>query len=202
MTSLSRGSLRAVFERFTMAHADVDVRFIESGRSELLTLLNHRRIDIVYAAGGPQTAVGDGFTLAEEDIFLAVQAGGALAGRERLDWQDVFDATFLVSAREPGPEIHDYIIRRVTDLGRVATVLRHRLERESIMSLVGLGLGVGLVADYWRGVSYSNVAFIPIGNGEERVPFSLTWCPENDNPALRRFISLARIEAKRNGALS
>ena len=202
MASLSRGSLRAVFERFTMAHADVDVCFVEASRNELLTLLNHRRIDVSYASGDPETAVGDGFTLAKEDIFLAVQAGGHLARRERLAWQDIVDATFVVSAREPGPEIQDYIVRRVTGLGRTATVRRHRLDRESIMSIVGLGLGVSLVADYWRGVRYPNVAFIPIGNGDERIPFYLTWRQANDNNSQRRFISLARIEAKRNGVVS
>lgn len=70
------------------------------------------------------------------------------------------------------------------------------------MTLVGLGLGVSLVADHWRGVTYPNVSFVPIGDVNEKVPFSITWRPENDNPALRRFISLARIEAQRNGALS
>ena len=126
-----------------------------------------------------------------------MQADGALADRERLKWEDVADATFVVSAREPGPEIHDYIIRRVSDLGRTATVRRHRLGREGIMTLVGLGLGVSLVADHWRGVSYPNVAFVPIGDDEERVPFALAWRPENDNPALRRFVSLARVHARK-----
>lgn len=202
IASLSRGPLRGVFESFLTAHEDVDICLIESDRSELLTLLNHRRIDAVYAAGEPETAVGDGLTVAEEDIFLAVQADGPFADRERLKWKDVADATFVVSAREPGPEIHDYIIRSVSDLGRAATVRRHRLGREGIMTLVGLGLGVSLVADHWRGVSYPNVAFVPIGDDEERVPFALTWRPENDNPALRRFVSLARIEGQQRASPS
>ena len=197
IASLSSGPLRGVFESFLTAHEDVDICLIESDRSELFTLLNHRRIDAVYAAGEPETAVGDGLTVAEEDIFLAVQADGALADRERLKWEDVADATFVVSAREPGPEIHDYIIRRVSDLGRTTTVRRHRLGREGIMTLVGLGLGISLVADHWRGVSYPNVAFVPIGDDEERVPFALAWRPENDNPALRRFVSLARVHARK-----
>ena len=70
------------------------------------------------------------------------------------------------------------------------------------MALVGLGFGVSLVADHWRGVSYPNVTFVPVGHEDETVPFSITWRPENDNPALRRFLSLARIEARRSGALS
>lgn len=202
IASLSRGPFRSVFESFLTAHKDVDLCLVESDRSELLTLLNHRRIDAVYASGEPETAAGEGLTLAEEDIFLAVHADGLLARRERLRWQDVADATFVVGAREPGPEIHDYIIRKVSDLGRAAAVRRHRLGREGIMTLVGLGLGVSLVADHWRGVCYPNVAFVPIGEEEERIPFSLTWHPENDNPALRRFVSLARAAAQQRASPS
>lgn len=159
-------------------------------------------MDVVVAAGEPDPVYGDGLLLARETIYLAVPADHEWAGWERLQWDDVRGATFVVSAREPGPEIHDYILRRVSDLGRAAHVRRYGLGREGIMALVGLQLGVSLVADHWRGVQYPNVTFVPLGDEEECVPFSLTWRPENDNPALRRFISLARIEAKRNGALS
>lgn len=202
IASLSKGPLRTVLERFLQSHENVDLCLIESDRSELLTLLSHRRMDAVVAAGDPETTNGDGLLLARETIYLAVPADHEWAECDRLFWDDVRDATFVVSAREPGPEIHDYILRRLSDLGRTAHVRRHRLGREGIMTLVGLGLGVSLVADHWRGVQYPNVTFVPIGYEDETVPFSIIWRPENDNPALRRFLSLARIEAKRNGALS
>ena len=65
------------------------------------------------------------------------------------------------------------------------------------MNLVGLGLGVSLVAEHWCGVSYPGVVFRPVGGEDERVRFSLVWRPENDNPALRRFVSLARVHARK-----
>ncbi|MEE4537151.1 MAG: LysR substrate-binding domain-containing protein [Erythrobacter sp.] len=202
IASLSQGPLRDLVRAFLCLHADVDLCVMESDRSHLFTLLSHRCMDVVVAAGEPDPVYGDGLLLARETIYLAVPADHEWAGRERLQWDDVRGATFVVSAREPGPEIHDYILRRVSDLGRAAHVRRYGLGREGIMALVGLQLGVSLVADHWRGVQYPNVTFVPLGDEEECVPFSLTWRPENDNPALRRFISLARIEAKRNGALS
>jgi DNA-binding transcriptional LysR family regulator len=202
IASLSQGALRNVVGDFLDDYAQVEVSFGESDRSELLTRLSHRTIDVVVAAGEPPPELGDSLLLDREDIFLAVSADSPYAEKDRLAWADVADAVFIVSAREPGPEIHDYIVRRISDLGRHATVRRHRLGREGIMNLVGLGLGVSLVADHWRGVSYPNVTFVPIGDEGETVPFSITWRPENDNPALRRFLSLARIEAKRKGALS
>jgi|AntRauTorcE11898_2_1112593.scaffolds.fasta_scaffold00348_20 molybdate transport repressor ModE-like protein len=202
IASLSKGSLRDVVTSFVDQHPDVDICFTEANRHDLLTLLSHRSIDVVIAAGEPQSEIGDGLVLVREDVHLAVHRESALAHRDQLYWGDVASHAFVVSVREPGPEIHDYIVRHVSDLGRQARVQRHRLGREGIMNLVGLGLGVSLVADHWRGVQYPNVAFVPIGDETDRIPFSLTWRPENDNPALRRFISLARIEAKRAVASS
>ncbi|MBM7067538.1 LysR family transcriptional regulator [Actibacterium sp. 188UL27-1] len=202
ITSLSRGPVRALINRFRAEHGDVDLHLTEADRGELLSLLCHRRMDVVLASGEPSPEDGDGLLFARERIFLAVASDHRWAELDQLRWEDVRKATYVVSAREPGPEIHDYILRRVSDLGRSANVRRHRLGREGIMNLVGLGLGVSLVADHWRGVQYPNVTFVPIGEAYETIPFSLVWRPENDNPALRRFISLARIEAKRNGVLS
>lgn len=200
IASMSRGPLRRIVQQFLAEHGDVDLYLVESARSELLMLLSHRRIDAVYAAGLPQCEMGDGLVVAHEAVFLAVAANSPFAQHESLAWDDVVGACFIVSTREPGPEIHDYIVRRISDLGRTASVCRHRLGREGIMSLVGLGVGISLVADHWRGVQYPNVRFVPIGDKTERVPFSLMWRPENDNPALRRFISLAHVEAKKVGA--
>jgi molybdate transport repressor ModE-like protein len=201
IASLSLGVPRKVTESFFRAHPDVRVHFAEADRSELFTLLSHRMLDLVVAAGEPSSEFGDALLLCREAISLAVASNGPLAARGRVRWSELSGATFVVSSREPGPEIHDYILRRVGDLGRRVRIERHRLDREGIMNLVGLGFGVSLVADHWRGVQYPNVTFIPVGEDGETVPFSITWRPENDNPALRRFLSLARVEAKRNGVL-
>lgn len=202
IASLSRGVLRDLFIAFLDECPDVEVSIEELDRTELLTLLTHREIDTVIAAGHPKPELGDGILLHRERIYLAVSEDHPLADRNSIAWEDARHASFIVSAHEPGPEIHNYIIKSTADLGESVLVRRLRLGREGIMNLVGLGLGVSLVADHWRGVTYPNVTFVPVGAQDETVPFSVTWRPENDNPALRRFISLARILAKKNGVPS
>ena len=41
-------------------------------------------------------------------------------------------------------------------------------------------------------VQYPGVTFRPIATTQDVLPFSAVWSPSNDNPALRRFLSLAR----------
>ena len=202
IASISKGAVRNVLNAFSREHGGVALQLIEADRRNLLIQLSHREIDAVIASGEPDSDADGNLLLAREELFVAISSDAALARRRHLVWKDVSDETFIVSAQEPGPEIHDYILRRISDLDRSANVRRHGLCREGIMNLVGLGVGISIVADHWRGVQYPNVTFVPIGDEDETIPFSLVWRPENDNPALRRFISLARIEAQRNGVLS
>lgn len=204
IASLSNGALRDVVDKFIQQHADIRLSFTKADRSELMTLLTHRVIDLVVAAGNPPSVYGDMLLLTEEQLYVAVSRSSPLARRRWVTWHEMQSMPFIVAAGEPGPEIHDYIVRSISGLGCPVSVIEHRIEREGLMNLVGLGLGVSLICEQWRGVRYPNVNFVPVkadGVGE-KIPFSLTWRPENDNPALRRFLSLAREVAKAGAATS
>ena len=195
IASLSCGALRNIIADYATKHPEVELAFVESERGEFLTLLSHRLPDVVVS-GAFADIHGDSALLVEEPIYIALPEGHALAERRRLVWEGVREAHFLVSATEPGPEIHEYLIRRLVGSGRRPNVTRHRVGREGIMNLVGLGLGVNLVAEHWCGVSYPGVTFWPVGETGECVRFSFVWRPEKDNPALRRFVSLARRDVQ------
>lgn len=196
IASLSRGILRNVINDFRQRHPRVQITFLESDRSDLMTRLSHRSIDVVHAATCASAGLGDALELINEPVYLALPEEHRLADKKQVSWREIIDEAFVVSTHEPGPEISDYLQRKISDLGQRANIRHHRLDREGIMNLVGLGLGISLVAEHWTGVNYPNVVFRRVGDNDERVPFSLTWCPNNDNPALRRFLSLARVHAK------
>ena len=202
--SLSCGALRDVVIRFRAQHAEVDLSFTEADFGELMTSLSHRNIDVVGAAGEPSSEHADMMLLTKAPLYIAVAEDHPLARRQSVDWPEIAALSFLVSTDVPGPTIHDYIIRRVSDFERQACIEVQGMRCEGLMNLVGLGLGISLVCEQWCGVRYPNVVFVPLTeNGRaETVPFSLTWRPENDNPALRRFLSLAREVAKADAASS
>lgn len=198
IASLSSGILRTIIAEFKARHPEVTTVLLESERRELLTMLSHRKLDAIFALGTFEPDQGESFVVAREGLYLALAEQHRLAARLSLSWPDVLSEHFIVSAQDPGPDIHDYITKQLASAGRRPHVTRHHIAREAVMSLVGLGLGVALAPDHWRGVGYPHVVFRRIGEEHERLPFSLIWRAENDNPALRRFLSLARIEAQRD----
>lgn len=202
IASMSCGVLRRLIGTFLKDHPDVELEVVEGARGALLTQMSHRRLDAIFASGTFSEQYGDAIQVVFEPIYLAVPTDHRLLSKPQVSWSDLYSERFVVSAEEPGPEIHEYLIKRLASLGRTPDIERHAVGREGLMNLVGLGVGISLVADHWRGVSYPNVVFVPVENGRERIPFSLLWRADNDNPALRRFVSLARIEAKQNASLS
>ena len=67
------------------------------------------------------------------------------------------------------------------------------------MHLVGMGLGVSLTSEATIATPFPKVVFRPIAGDGELIQFSAAWLPHNDNPALRRFLSQARVASRRNG---
>lgn len=193
---IASGALRELLRVFIEEHDMVDLQFTNAGRGELFMRLSHRQLDVVISVGEPGRGIYDTLVLDREGIFVAVASDAAFAHRECLVWSDITDETFLVSEGEFGQDVHDLIVWNFSGLHTGVRVRRHCFSREGVMGLVGLGLGICLVTGSDFGLIFPNVTFVPIGNKNDRVPYYLSWCAQNDNPALRRFVSLARVRAK------
>lgn len=200
--SFSDSIERDLIKTFSAHHKDVRLFFFEATREEMLRMLSHRELDVVFLSCAPIDENGDGLILKQERVFAAVPGDGVLAAKVGLAWSDLENETFLFSHRDAGPDVSSFVLRNLGDRCVRSDFQHHDVSREVVMVLVGLGMGVSVIAEHATGVAYPNVSIVPIEDGRLTVPVSITWKPENDNPALRRFLSLARIEAKRNGVLS
>lgn len=118
-----------------------------------------------------------------------------LTENSALDWPDLRAERFIVPVTEPGPEIHGYIVQRVADCGTCPNVSYHRVTLETLMHMVAMGEGITLVSEGWTSITYPDLALRPLTAPQDIVPLSAVWSPLNDNPALRRFISLAKTLA-------
>ncbi|MGK7755186.1 LysR family transcriptional regulator [Roseovarius sp. C03] len=202
VSSLSYGSARRLFSDFLERHAELEVCWTEADQGELYMLLSHRRLDVVILKGMPLPTVGDNLTLSNGKIFVAVPRNRVVPSNPATDWSILSDLRLLVSTQQNAPKFHRFIVAKAQKAGKQIEVRYHRVSREGIMALVGLGVGATVVGEDMIGVAYPNVDYHPFSDFSETYQTSIVWLPENDNPALRRFISLARIEAKRNGLAS
>ncbi len=201
-TSIAGGFLRDLILAFRDAHPNVEIELREYDRRRQIAAVRDHSLDIGFATGSGEVIGCDTAELWKERVYVALSAAHPLAQREALDWSDLRDEHFIVSAFHPGPEVHDYIVRRLADYSHYPEVERLAVGQEPLMNLVGMNFGVTMVSAGWTAVRIPELVLRPLVEAEDVVPFSAIWSPENDNPAMRRFLSLARVLAKqkRNGA--
>ena len=124
--------------------------------------------------------------------MVALPEGHRLASNNIVYWTDLKDETFLLSQRDPGPEIQDILLAKLAAPGERPKVISHDISRENIKSLVGAGFGVSLMCEACIGASYVGVVYREArdGNGPSRISYAAYWQGDNDNPALAHFLKL------------
>lgn len=203
VASFSTSFLNRLLRQFMSGYPNVELDIAEGDPAEHIGTIRSRALDLTFVTG-TQTYHGcDVEVLWSEPIMTAFPAAHPRAAGAVVCLRDLSEERFIVSRAAPGPEIHDFIVQRLSALGSSPRVDSFGVGREALMSMVGLGFGVSFVSGAEAGVTYPGVTFVPLVG--ETLPFSAVWSPDNDNPALRRFLSAARVMARKaqaNGALS
>ena len=189
-SSLSSRVLNRVLSAFRSDHPEISLDIFEGSYHEHVASLNARSCDIAFVPGTPQSAAFESDMLWSDPLFVALPSEDKRAQKSSLPWSAIADDAFIVSGDPSGPEVHAFIVRRLSGSGVHPTVSRFRVGREALMTMVGLGFGTSLLCASQIPAVYENVSFVAIEG--ETVPCSAMWSATNDNPALQRFLSLAR----------
>lgn len=197
LTSLAGGFLRELVHSYVIQNPDVRVDVHDGGREDHVAAIRSRSLDIAFLTGARPVPNCETAELWRERVHVALPRGHELARRRKLDWADLRGETFIVRRFAPGPEVHDYIVRRFAGHNTRPDVVTKDVAQETLMSLVGLGQGVTLVTAARTAVKFPGLVLRPLTSPEDFVAFNAVWSADNDNPALRRFISTAHMLAGR-----
>ena len=194
VASIAGGNARNLLAGFMAAYPDVGLDIVEGLPQEHTAAVRSLRMDIALVVGAPAATGCEVQLLWSEPIFVAVSVSSPLAASATLRWDQLAAEIFNVSKMGPGPEIEDIVIRHLSELGRRPIIEPRTVQRGGLLGLVSLGIGITLVGTAEAAVTYPNVVFRPLVG--EVLPFSAVWMANNDNPALRRFLSLARTQMR------
>lgn len=194
--SIAIGFTRDAIDAFTSRHPDVVIEVSEGAPRDHLLRIRERHLDLAMVTGLTRPDGLASERLWIERVALALPFNHGLADATTVVWDDLADEHFIVSRDEPGPEIHEWLIPRLSSLGRHADIVRCAVARETLLVLVGLGFGLTVVSEAATGVTYPGVTYRFFERDEDLLPFYAVWSRGNDNPALRRFLSLMRAMAR------
>lgn len=198
-SSIASGFLRELIRMFREQHPDVILQISEIESREYIALIRKRRLDVAFVIGAAVVSNCEVLQLWTERIFVILPRGHALCARKEIEWEALRNENFILRQSDPGLTIQDYVIKRLAYPGRRPSVHKYDVGRETSIHLVALGLGVSLTSEATIATCFPGIEFRPIAGDADAIPFSAVWSPKNDNPAFRRFLSLARVLSKKWG---
>lgn len=197
LSSLVGGFLRELIQTYVLQKPEIRLDIREGSRKAHIGAVRRHQIDIAFLVGVSDTSDCETVEFWRERVHVALPKSHRLAGRRSLSWPDLIGERFIVSRFPPGPEVYDFIVRRAAEYGQRPEVSLEGVAQTTLMNLVGLGQGITLVVAAWTAVKLPDLVLRPLTDDEDIVPFSAVWSEQNDNPALRHFISIAHVSAGR-----
>jgi DNA-binding transcriptional LysR family regulator len=195
-SSIAAGFLRELLQLYSARHPDVAIQLVEGASTEQISLIRKRHLDVAFVADASEAADCDVAPLWCERLFVALPDNHPLCDRNVVEWKALRKEHFIFRQSKWGPALCERVTKHLSDRGHTPKVEKIDVGRETVMHLVAMGRGVGLTSEATTVTSFPGVAFRPISGGDATLQFSAVWWPENGNPALRRFLSLARILAR------
>jgi DNA-binding transcriptional LysR family regulator len=196
LSSMGAGFLRELIQAYSERHPDVAIQIIEGASTEHISLVRKRRLDVAFVADASEATDCDVAPLWNERLFVVLPQHHPLCDRKVVEWQALRNEHFIIRQSNCSRALCERLIKHLSDRTRTPSMQKADVGRETLMHLVAMGRGVSLTSEATLATSFPEVVFRPISGGDATLQFSAVWWPGNDNPALRRFLSLARVLAK------
>lgn len=193
-TSLSVSKLRSVLAEYIKALPKVDVQMVERSRAQLIDGLDAGDMDIAIIVGEPRQHSGPSIALWSERIVVALPSKHALSTTEVIHWSDLREELFLLSRRDPGPDLKNIIVRKLAAPGDAPNIEMWDMSNESILAMLEAGIHVSIHCESWTSLAYPGVRFREVRDtsGPSHITFTACWVQHNKNPALVRFLDFLR----------
>jgi DNA-binding transcriptional LysR family regulator len=124
-------------------------------------------------------------------IHVVMPAHHPLAGCDVLEWNYLISEHFIFSASGDEAQRYRRLINSQKKRGRPSTEY-FEVSHGMLLRLVALGFGLSMIGETYVPPHCADIASRPLIDDGEDISYYAVWLPGNDNPALRRFLSLAR----------
>lgn len=188
---IPRSFLAGLIGQYRKDYPGIEVEITEGTARYGVMQLRADRLDIVFMAGAPELPDCHTRRIWTEPLVAALPDRHRLAKQAAVTWADLTGDTFLVRHGGTGPQVHDHIVLRLAGRWPAPSILRFEVERCTLLSMVGQGFGITIVAAASSLLPTPGIVFLPITDEPEPVPFSAVWSPFNQGAALRNLLDLA-----------
>jgi len=200
---LSEAYLHDLLQTYRGLYKHVSIQIIQESKTQLLRRMLRSEIDFALVHAKP---FGSDFDIGGDDfdseifwqtkLFVALPQAHPFVEESVIDLEMLKSEQILLGAYGCEATINDYRLALKAGISHHPKIERHNVSRDAVMNLVGLGFGVTFTSEAGASRHYADVSIKPIRGVLDRLAYQGVWRPQNDNPAFRCFLSLARSKSK------
>lgn len=188
MMHAAHSSVPPLARRFIAVHPQVQLKLREALPVALLQAVREGELDAGIGFA-PADAAGLAVQpLFEEPLCVALPAGHPLARRRQLQVRQLHGEPLITAPADVVPTLREAIDACFAQAGLRPLIRLEVQLQQSIVSLVGEGLGVALVPASLRRLGVPGVVFVALKDAP-RVEQVLFWREANTNPALPKLLA-------------
>jgi len=132
-----------------------------------------------------------------ENVCVAVNEHHRLASHAAIELIDLKDEPMLTLALDKSA-FPRYLLQCCVDAGFEPTVFQEASEPQTLLAMVGVGLGVTLVPETTGRIGWPGVVFLPIRTDPPSANLYITYTTQDDAPVVRAFLNI--LNPASNGA--
>lgn len=118
-----------------------------------------------------------------------------LTKKHSLELSDLENERFVLPDRNWAPTYFDHLIMACREAGFSPNIVHTGNDFQTVITLIGAGLGIGLAAASTRTIPVEGVHSVPIHSAG--IPVWMAWREDNKNPVAIGFVELVRSHARK-----
>lgn len=190
--------LPRILKRYREKYPDVGLRLTELTTPEQPAALEQTRIDVGLFLAPTVDRIGlSQETVLREPLLVALPEDHRLAGRKRVDLRALRNEPFVFIPPRLGTGYQARVSHACLEAGFTPNVVEEVEQLHTMVSLVGAGVGVALVAASVSRFQPPNVVFRPLQDPSNLlyIEFGLAWRGNDKSAAVAAFLDTARAIA-------
>lgn len=124
-----------------------------------------------------------------ENVCIAVNKNNPLAKRKQIELIEIADQAMLTLALDKSAFAR-HLINCCIKAGFQPSIFQEALEPQTLLAMVGAGLGVALMPETTSRIGWPGVIFLPIKTHPPSANLYITYTTQEDAPVVRAFLNI------------
>jgi DNA-binding transcriptional LysR family regulator len=192
VNSMLHRGLPAAVNQFQLENPGLEVVLVEMNTAEQAQALQRGQLDLGFVHWG-RMAPGIASELLMSDTLVGcLPVTHPAANNEQIALSALKDDGFILFPRASSPHFHDLIVAQCVDAG-FSPIIRHEARLwQTIITMVGLGMGVALVPRSLVNAWSADVRYVETGNRAVRAETHAIYLEGEISQVAQSFLSLLR----------